>query len=172
MTAAREQFEEFSKMAGLKDERSRLCPCLEQGSDPASINAALETGTPPDVCRLYESYVQLYRSQGHMMDVTDIVEKMKGESGGVFESSLTAVAYDGKFWGVPFAINPWPMHVRMDVLEENGLDYPRTWDAFVETCLKVQKPPFYGFGMDLRADARRHRQHHAGLLVLRRQDRR
>ena len=41
------------------------------------------------------------------------------------------------------------MHARVDILEEHGLDYPRTWDAFVETCLKIQKPPFYGFGMDL-----------------------
>jgi ABC-type glycerol-3-phosphate transport system substrate-binding protein len=50
---------------------------------------------------------------------------------------------------VPFAINPWPMNARLDILAQHGLEYPRTWDAFVETCLKVQKPPFYGFGMDL-----------------------
>ena len=113
------------------------------------LSAALETNTPPDVVRLYESYVQLYRSQGHMMDVSDVVERMQGQQGGLFDPCLTAVGYGGKFWGVPFAINPWPMHVRVDILEEHGLDYPRTWDAFVETCLKIQKPPFYGFGMDL-----------------------
>ncbi|MGI9499094.1 MAG: ABC transporter substrate-binding protein [Geminicoccaceae bacterium] len=146
--AAREQFEEFRKMAGLGDDEAAFVPVSNKDLVPR-LSAALETGTPPDVCRLYESYVQLYRAQGHMMDVTDIVEKMKGESGSVFDSSLTAVAYDGKFWGVPYAINPWPMHVRLDVLEEHGLDYPRTWETFVETCLKVQKPPFYGFGMDL-----------------------
>ena len=107
------------------------------------------TNTPPDLCRLYESSVQLYRSQGHMLDVSDLVAKMKGESGGLFETCLTAVQYEGQFYGVPFTINPWPMHARLDVLEEHGLEYPRTWEAFVETCLKVQKPPFYGFGMDL-----------------------
>jgi ABC-type glycerol-3-phosphate transport system substrate-binding protein len=41
------------------------------------------------------------------------------------------------------------MYARLDVLEAHGVNYPRTWDAFVETCLKIQKPPFYGFGMDL-----------------------
>jgi ABC-type glycerol-3-phosphate transport system substrate-binding protein len=41
------------------------------------------------------------------------------------------------------------MHARLDILEKNGVDYPRTWDAFVETCKKIQQPPFYGFGMDL-----------------------
>ena len=113
------------------------------------LSAALETGTPPDVVRLYESYVQLYRAQGHMLDVTDVVERMQTQKGGLFDPCLRAVGHQGKHWGVPFAINPWPMHVRVDILEQNGVDYPRTWDAFVETCKKVQKPPFYGFGMDL-----------------------
>ena len=84
-----------------------------------------------------------------MLDVTDLVGKMQQQEGGIFESSLRAVGHEGKFYGVPFAINPWPMHARMDVLEQAGLDYPGTWDEFVETCKKVQKPPFYGFGMDL-----------------------
>ena len=146
--AVREQFEEFRKMAGLSEAEAAFVPTANQELIQR-LSAALENDTPPDVVRLYESYVQLYRKQGHMMDVSDVVAKMQAEEGGLYESSLTAVAYDGKYWGVPFAINPWPMHVRMDVLEEHGLDYPKAWDEFVETCLKIQKPPFYGYGMDL-----------------------
>jgi len=146
--AAREQFDEFRKMAGLSEDEAAFVPVSNKDL-VVRLSAALETNTPPDVCRLYESTVQQYRAQGHMLDVSDLVTKMKGEPGGLFEACLTAVSYDGKFYGVPFAINPWPMHARLDVLEEHSLDYPRTWDAFVETCLKIQKPPFYGFGMDL-----------------------
>jgi multiple sugar transport system substrate-binding protein len=146
--AARTQFEEFRQMAGLSESEAAFVPTAQQDLN-SRLAAALETNAPPDVVRLYESEVQKYRAQGHMMDVTDLVSKMQAQEGGLFESSLTAVAYDGKYWSVPFAINPWPMHVRTDVLEDNGLDYPKTWDEFVETCLKIQKPPFYGFGMDL-----------------------
>lgn len=146
--AAREQFEEFRKSAGLKDNEAAFVNVSNKDLVPR-LSAALETGAPPDVVRLYESYVQLYRKQGHMMDVTDIVGNMQGETGGLFESSLRAVGHEDKFYGVPFAINPWPMHARNDVLEAAGLEYPRTWDEFVETSLKIQKPPFYAFGMDL-----------------------
>ena len=146
--AVRDQFEEFRKMAGLEESEAAFVPTANQELIQR-LSAALENDTPPDVVRLYESYVQLYRKQGHMMDVSDVVAKMQAEEGGLFESSLTAVGYEGKYWGVPFAINPWPMHVRMDILEENGLDYPKTWEEFVETCLKIQNPPFYGYGMDL-----------------------
>jgi multiple sugar transport system substrate-binding protein len=146
--AAMAQFNEFVKMAGLKESEAAFVPTSNTDLIPR-LSAALETGTPPDVVRLYESYVQLYRAQGHMMDVTDVVERMQGQEGGLFDPCLRAVGYEDRYWGVPFAINPWPMHARLDVLEDNGVDYPRTWDAFVETCLKIQKPPFYGFGMDL-----------------------
>jgi multiple sugar transport system substrate-binding protein len=146
--AAHDQFNEFCKSAGIKENEAAFVPA----SNPeliARLSAAIETGTPTDVVRLYESYVQLYRAQGQLMDVTDVVGRMQGKKGGLFDPCLRAVGYDGRYWGVPFAINPWPMHTRLDVLKEHKLDYPRTWDAFVETCLKVQKPPFYGFGMDL-----------------------
>jgi multiple sugar transport system substrate-binding protein len=146
--AVRAHFEEFRKQAGLSEGEAAFVPVANKDFT-LKLAAALETGSPPDVVRLYESEVQLYRSQGHLLDVSDVVANMRGEEGGIFDSSLIAVGYDGKFWGVPYAINPWPMHVRMDVLEDNGLEYPKTWDEFVETCLKVQKPPFYGFGMDL-----------------------
>ena len=146
--AAREHFEEFRKMAGLKESEAAFVTASNKDL-VERLSATLETGNPPDVVRLYESYVQLYRAQGHMMDVTDLVQTMQAEKGGIFESSLRAVAHEDSYYGVPFAINPWPMHGRLDVLEKAGLEYPRTWDAFVETCKKVQKPPFYGFGMDL-----------------------
>ncbi|MGH6915840.1 MAG: ABC transporter substrate-binding protein, partial [Geminicoccales bacterium] len=144
--AVREQFEEFRKIAGLNESEAAFVPTASQDLIPR-LSAALETGTPPDVVRLHESDVQLYRAQGHLIDVSDLVARMRNEKGGLFESSLTSVAYDGKHWGVPYAINLWPMHVRMDVLDEHGVAYPKTWDEFVETCLKVQDPPFYGYGM-------------------------
>ena len=146
--ATRTHVFEFAKKAGLKEKEVAFVP-VSNADLVNKLSAALETNTPPDAVRLYESYVQLYRSQGHMMDSTDVVEKMRKEKGGIFESSLRAVGHGGKFWGVPYAINPWPIHARMDVLEKHKLDYPKTWDEFVETCKKVQKPPFYGFGMDL-----------------------
>ena len=141
-------FREFVKQAGLKDSEAAFVKVANKDLT-TRLAAALETGTPPDVVRLYESNVQLYRSQGHLMDVTDLVDEMKKAEGGLFDSSLAAVVHDGKYYGVPYALNPWPMHARIDVLDKAGLEYPRTWDDFVETCKKVQKPPFYGFGMDL-----------------------
>ncbi len=143
-----EIFNEFVMQAGLKPEEASFITVNNSDLIP-KLSASLEAGSPPDAARLYESYVQLYRGQGHLMDVTAEVDGMKQEDGGLFESSLAAIEFDGKYWGMPFAINPWPMHARVDLLEEAGLDYPATWEEFVETCKTIQSPPFYGFGMDL-----------------------
>ncbi|MCB2053862.1 MAG: extracellular solute-binding protein [Geminicoccaceae bacterium] len=145
---AQNLFDEYLKEAGVKPEEAAFITVNNSDLIP-KLSAGLETGSPPDACRLYESYVQLYRAQGHMMDVTDMVETMKSEEGGLFDSSLRAVAKNDAYWGVPFAINPWPMHARTDLLEKAGLAYPATWDEFIETCKTMQQPPFYGFGMDL-----------------------
>ena len=43
----------------------------------AKLAAAIEAGNPPDVTRLYESNVQFYAAGGHLLDVNDIVDKMR-----------------------------------------------------------------------------------------------
>ena len=146
--ALQAQFNEFRALAGLKENEAAFVPTPSTDLG-ARLSIALQSGTPPDVIRLNETDLQRYRSQGHLMDVTDVVAKMRGHKGGLFEPCLRALSHERRYWGVPFAINPWPMHARLDLLEQHGLDYPRTWETFVETCLKIQKPPFYGFGMDL-----------------------
>ena len=39
--------------------------------------ASLEAGNPPDITRLGGGYAQLYRSQGHLLEVTDLVNRMQ-----------------------------------------------------------------------------------------------
>ena len=53
----KEQFYEFAKSAGLKDEEVEFSVV---GNDVflQKMSAALEAGNPPDVCRLFESNVQ------------------------------------------------------------------------------------------------------------------
>lgn len=144
----------FAKQAGLKDDEVQFT-VVSNEQFISKIAAALETGTPPDVARLYESFVQLYRSQGHLHQMDGVVEEMRKQPGGLFESSLEAVRHGGHYWGAPLAVNPWPMHGRIDLLEKAKLEYPKTWDGFVEVCKTLQRPPFYGFGMCLgpQADA-------------------
>ena len=144
-----EQCYTYAKQAGIKE--SEIDYQIIGGPQLVpKLVAALEAGNPPDITRLGGGYVQLYRSQGHLLDVTDLVNKMQKQQGGLFPVSLPSVMHEGKAWGVPQSISPWPLVTRLDLLEAAKVDPPKTWDELVEICKKLQKPPkLTGFGLCL-----------------------
>src|SRR5262247_3094524 len=74
----KQQVYEFAKQAGLKDGDVEYATVANEQFD-AKLAASLEAGNPPDVTRLYESNVQFYAAGGHLLDVHDLVEKMRRE---------------------------------------------------------------------------------------------
>src|SRR5256886_6034121 len=144
-----EQCYAYAKQAGIKE--SEIDYQIIGGPQLVpKLVAALEAGTPPDITRLGGGYVQLYRSQGHLLEVTDLVNKMQKQQGGLFPVSLPSVMHQGKAFGVPQSISPWPLVTRLDLLEAAKVDPPKTWEEFIEVCKKLQKPPkLTGFGLCL-----------------------
>jgi multiple sugar transport system substrate-binding protein len=145
----KEQCLAYAKQAGIKEHELAY---IEVGTGQLlpKLVASLEAGNPPDVTRLGSAQVALYRAQGHLLEVTDLVEKMQQVPGGLFPVSLNAVMYKGKAYGVPQSVSPWPLIARMDILEAAKAEPAKTWDEFIELCKKLQKPPkLTGFGMCL-----------------------
>src|SRR5437870_13770653 len=71
----------YAKQAGIKENELEY---IEVGTGQLlpKLVAALEAGNPPDVTRSGGALVALYRAQGHLLEVTDIVEKMQQVPGG------------------------------------------------------------------------------------------
>jgi len=151
----KEQCFAYAKQAGLKDSEIDYS-IIGTGQILPKLVASLEAGNPPDVARLSAGHTVLYRSQGHLLDVTDVVEKMQKVPGGLFPVCLTEAMYKGRAYGVPYQVSPWPLITRMDVLEAAKVEPPKTWDEFIEVSKKLQKPPkLTGFGpcLGLHSDA-------------------
>jgi multiple sugar transport system substrate-binding protein len=145
----KEQCFAYAKQAGIKENEIEYVE-IGTGQLIPKIVAALEAGIPPDVCRGGQGQGALYRAQGHLLEVTDIVDKMQQVPGGLFDASLKAVMYKGKAYSVPQSISPSPLVARLDILEAAKVDVPKTWDEFIEVCKRLQKPPkLTGYGMCL-----------------------
>jgi len=139
----------YARQAGIKENELEYVE-LGSGQQLPKMVAALEAGNPPDVTRFGGAQAALYRAQGHLLEVTDIVEKMQQVPGGLFDASLKAVMYKGKAYAVPQSVSPTPLITRLDILEAAKVDPPKTWDEFIEVCKKLQKPPkLLGYGMCL-----------------------
>jgi multiple sugar transport system substrate-binding protein len=144
-----EQCYTYAKQAGIKENEIDYS-VIGTGQILPKLIASLEAGNPPDITRLGSGAVQLYGSQGHLLDMTDLVEKMQKQAGGLFPVSAKAVMLKDRAFGVPQSVSPWPLITRMDILEAAKVDPPQTWDEFVEVCQKLQKPPkLTGFGICL-----------------------
>jgi len=144
-----EQCYAYLKQAGIKESEIDYSVIGGPQLLPKLV-ASLEAGNPPDITRLGSGYVQLYRSQGHLLEVTDLVNKMQQSAGGLFPVSLGTVMHQGKAYGVPQSVSPWALITRLDVLAAAKVDPPKTWDEFIEVCKKLQKPPrLTGYGMCL-----------------------
>src|SRR5216683_6673451 len=71
-----EQCYAYLKQAGIKENEIDYS-ILGAGQQPPKLVASLEAGNPPDIARLGAGSLQLYRSQGHLLEVTDLVDKMQ-----------------------------------------------------------------------------------------------
>jgi ABC-type glycerol-3-phosphate transport system substrate-binding protein len=90
-----EQCRAFAKQAGLKDNELDYS-IIGSAQILPKLVASLEAGNPPDIARVGTANAQLYRSQGHLLEVTDLVNKMQQNAGGLFPVSLRNVMHDGK----------------------------------------------------------------------------
>src|SRR3989440_12636955 len=70
-----EQCYAYAKQAGIKENEIDYSVIGGPQFLPKLV-ASLEAGNPPDIT-LLGTLVSLYRSQGHLLEVTDIVEKMQ-----------------------------------------------------------------------------------------------
>jgi ABC-type glycerol-3-phosphate transport system substrate-binding protein len=128
----------YAKQAGVKENEFEYVE-IGTGQWLPKMVAALEAGNPPDVTRFGQTQAALYRAQGHLLEVTDIVEKMQQVPSGLFDASLRTAMYKGKAYSVPQSISPIPLVARMDILEAAKIDPPKTYDELIEVSKKLQK---------------------------------
>src|SRR5687768_14378042 len=86
----KEQTYAYAKQAGIKENELEYVE-LGTGQWLPKMVAALEAGIPPDVTRFGGAQMALFRAQGHLLEVTDLVEKLQQKAGGFFPVSHEAV---------------------------------------------------------------------------------
>ncbi|MDA8219186.1 MAG: extracellular solute-binding protein [Dehalococcoidales bacterium] len=112
--------------------------------------AAIEADQPPDLAYTFEAELQYYRTQDLLVDITSVINDANTKEGGIFESALQNTGYEGKYYGAPYVVNPWVMHVRLDLLKKANVDYPKTWEDVITISPKVSTPPqVYTYAMSL-----------------------
>ncbi|MBC7190420.1 extracellular solute-binding protein, partial [Candidatus Aerophobetes bacterium] len=110
--------------------------------------AAVEAGTPPDMC-VQAWGVGEWVHKGLLLPLDDVVEKLGKED--FFEHKLTENQLEGHIYGIPGFYELFVLHIRTDLLKAAGLDYPKNYEEFAEVGLKLTDPAkgIYGMGYSL-----------------------
>lgn len=114
------------------------------------LAAAVESRNLPDVAEIAGDRISLHYPSGLFADMSDLYAEIDAEYGGFFDVADKTATIDGAQWAIPYSISSSLMHIRKDILDEQGLPIPSTWDEYVEVMAAAQNPPdLYGAGIGL-----------------------
>jgi ABC-type glycerol-3-phosphate transport system substrate-binding protein len=106
------------------------------------IFAAIAAGSgAPDFATILSDSMQKFIEQGGLVDVTDYMNKHKGE----FPKYKVQMDSDknGRIYGVPFNSAPVGLWHRKDILDKYGLTLPVTWDDYLKLARELRKNDVY-----------------------------
>ncbi len=112
----------------------------------AKISAAIHAKATPDIVE--NGGVQL-RSQGQLLEVTDVYEKLEKEHGGwLGAATLYMKEADGRVHHILYGLTGSMVIARNDLLKKAGVSLPaETWDDLFDVAKKTNRPPrVYGLG--------------------------
>jgi len=119
-----EQCYAYAKQAGLKEHEVQYSQ-IGTGQWLPKMVAGTGGGEPAGCHPARQCRGGALSLSGHLLEVTDLVEKLQQKGGEFFPISLNAVMYKGKAYGVPHQVSPWPLVTRLDILEAAKVDPPR-----------------------------------------------
>lgn len=105
-----------------------------------TLALAIADDEMPDLAIVDSSDVQYYDSMGGLTDVSPYVNESA-----YLEYALTSCRRaDGSYVGLPLGMNCLVFYYNVDILENAGVEAPKTLDEFVEVAKQVSSEDVYG----------------------------
>lgn len=106
-------------------------------------NAGLTTGDLPDMSTAQNTGEVAEMLNVDVLRSADTVIDAIGRDR-FSENALADMTQDGTVYGIPYYSHAQVMWYREDLLAENGLDVPQTWDEFRDAAITLTKDGVYG----------------------------
>jgi multiple sugar transport system substrate-binding protein len=123
----------------------------EPGADiDKKLQAAIESKQFPDMSAADGGRYIKYFPSNAFLDITDLYAEIGKQWGGFYKVADQTATQNGKQGILPFSIDSSLILYRTDLLQQAGLQPPKTWDELFDQAAKLQKPPeLYGVGFQL-----------------------
>lgn len=113
------------------------------------IQAAVASGTQPDLCELGSTWLPRFSYEGVLTDLTDVYDEI-GDRYIMWESGR----WKGAVYGLPWVQGSRALFYNRDLFARAGLDPdhpPRTWDELLKAAMLIEElsDDIHGFGLNL-----------------------
>jgi len=113
------------------------------------IQAAMASGTQPDLCELGSTWLPRFRYEGVLEDLTGVYEA-EADSFILWDSAR----WNGRVYGLPWVQGSRALFYNRDLFRRAGLDPerpPRTWNELLDAARRINAlgNRIYGFGQNL-----------------------
>lgn len=137
----------------LIDEFNAANPEIKVSQEPqnwgeiyAKAPAALAAGTGPDMLFAIPDFAPILKDMGALTSVADFVGELDAKHDFV-DSTVEAYSYDDGVWAVPLynmTLNLW---YRKSVLEEAGIEVPKSWEEWRAAAQTLTSDGRFGLGL-------------------------
>lgn len=100
----------------------------------------------PDMVILDNPDMPYYIDMDKLEDITEDVKEIE-DLDQYFSSAAESVMSEGRYYGLPFCCNNVVLIYNKDILEEEGVDVPQTWEELQTAAKELSAPGRYGFAM-------------------------
>ena len=100
----------------------------------------------PDMVILDNPDMQTYIEMDKLEDITEEVEQFEALDQ-YFPSAMKSVISKGRYYGLPFCCNNVALIYNQDILKEEGICVPQTWEELTAAAGERSVPGRYGFAM-------------------------
>ena len=126
--------EDFTKTYGA---RARVE--VVNGNDlQPKIAASIQAGTGPDIVQFQYNWQHIYKES--IVDLSDVAEDVKQQTGDFFPALDAACKVDGKYLGIPHDVVPNAVHWRKSWFKDAGAEqFPATFDELFAVGKKLKQ---------------------------------
>ena len=100
-------------------------------------------GDMPELALVDSSDLNYFNAMQSFVNVTEQIENLDD----YLPEAIASCKVDGQMKGMPLGMNCAALFCNTEMLEEAGVQVPKTWDELQETALKLTKEDRYGFAM-------------------------
>ena len=102
-----------------------------------SGTTGLASGNVPDMSTALVGHVTEMINSDALVPLNDLIDDIGRDK--FSENALNEGTVDGNNYSIPLYSHAMVMWVRKDLLEQNGLEVPKTWDELYETAKQLTK---------------------------------